>query len=103
MRPRSTSATRSTTRSSSTTHATPLPLAAGERTTRTGDPVAAAGDGPSYKNEACAQGIDTLGGPNGTVSDCDDVTVPILHPGINVTKKADESSVHVGETIHYTI
>jgi uncharacterized repeat protein (TIGR01451 family) len=78
-------------------------LAAGASTTLHCTHVAGAGDGASYKNQACAQGVDSLGGTKGTVSDCDDVTTPILHPGIKVTKTAGESAVHVGDTINYTI
>jgi hypothetical protein len=61
------------------------------------------GDGGSYKNQACATGIDAIAGPNGTVSDCDDVTVTIYHPAIDVTKTADVPTAHVGETITYTV
>ncbi|HEX4717627.1 MAG TPA: hypothetical protein VH300_03790, partial [Thermoleophilaceae bacterium] len=78
-------------------------LAAGASKQLTCTHTATVGDGASYNNEACAQGVDSIGGPNGTVSDCDDVTVSILHPGIKVTKSAGETAVHVGDTIHYTI
>src|SRR5437763_15358542 len=75
-------------------------LAVGDTKTLTCSHIAASVDGASYKNEACADGVDSL---NKTVSDCDDVTVPIFHPGIQVTKTADAASYHVGDTIHYTI
>src|SRR5436190_5121744 len=78
-------------------------LAAGASKDLTCSHTATVGDGHSYKNEACAQGVDSIGGPHGTVSDCDNVTVPILHPGIKVKKTAGETAVHVGDTIHYTI
>src|SRR5204863_8835940 len=47
-----------------------------------------------------ADGTDKLGT---TVTDADKPTIHIVHPAIYVTKKVDESAVHVGETIHYTV
>ena len=78
-------------------------LAAGASKQLTCTHTVTAGDGTHYDNQACAQGVDAIGGADGTVSDCDHVNVPILHPGIAVTKTAGETAAHVGDTIHYTI
>jgi uncharacterized repeat protein (TIGR01451 family) len=78
-------------------------LAVGATQTLNCTHLAANIDGASYKNEACATGVDTIGGPNGTVKECVYVTTKIFHPGIQVTKTAGETAVHVGDTIHYTI
>jgi uncharacterized repeat protein (TIGR01451 family) len=78
-------------------------LTPGETKTLTCTHVATAGDGASYSNTACATGVDEIGGAKGTVSDCDTASTTIIHPGIDVTKTAAETAVHVGDTIHYTV
>ena len=61
--------------------------------------VAADADGASYKNEACADGVDSIGGK---VSDCGDVTTEIIHPAINVVKTGTPTSVHTGDSVTFT-
>ncbi|MDX6221495.1 MAG: hypothetical protein QOD91_549, partial [Frankiales bacterium] len=55
----------------------------------------------SYHNEACATGTDSL---NQSSTLCDDVTTTILKPAFTITKTVSPSgSVHVGDTLTYTI
>jgi hypothetical protein len=82
---------------------TPFSLAKGAIQTVNCEHVAAIGDGKSYPNEACATGVDSVGGTKGTVEDCDDVDIPILNPGIAVRKIAAEKAVHEGDVINYTV
>jgi uncharacterized repeat protein (TIGR01451 family)/fimbrial isopeptide formation D2 family protein len=51
-------------------------------------------------NTVTASGSDTQGG---TVSDIAVCSVTVLHPGIHVTKTADKTVAHEGDTIKYTI
>ncbi len=78
-------------------------LAAGASKTLDCTHTVTTADGSSYTNNACATGMDQIGGPNGTVSDCDQVTTPIIHPGISVKKTVAESGAAVGDVLHYTV
>lgn len=63
--------------------------------------VVTAGDGTSYTNTACATGDAGKGGMS--PESCGSTHTPILHPGIRVTKVAQETTVDEGLAIHYTI
>lgn len=60
------------------------------------------GDPDPLCNEVCATGVDELGGPAGTVQDCDPACVDINSPSIRVEKTCDEFS-KVGDQITYEV
>src|SRR5581483_9355284 len=62
------------------------------------DPGAAAGS--RIHNHASVAGTDQF---NRTPSSADDTYVHVLNPAIHIIKEADAATVHLGDTIHYTL
>jgi uncharacterized repeat protein (TIGR01451 family) len=54
-------------------------------------------------NEVCVTAEDELGGPAGTVTDCDIAVVDLVVPCISITKECEPTTASVGDVITYTI
>ena len=65
------------------------------------DYVTQAGDPDPLVNEAEAH-YSITGLPN-DITDSDTVDVDVVHPGLDVTKEADNTITKVGDTVHFTI
>jgi hypothetical protein len=77
-------------------------LQLGECTTFTVDYTVQQGDPDPLCNEVCVTGVDIIGGPAGTVEDCDPACLDLLRPEIEIEKTCDEYS-KVGDTINYEV
>lgn len=60
------------------------------------------GDPDPLCDVVCATGEDELGGPAGTVTDCDPACLDLVEPNLMVVKECNEFS-KVGDSIHYDV
>jgi len=77
-------------------------LQAGECTTFTVNYTVQEGDPDPLCNEVCVTGVDLIGGPAGTVEDCDPACLDIVEPNVTIAKTCDEYS-KVGDVIDYDV
>ena len=77
-------------------------LQAGECTTFTVNYTVQEGDPDPLCNIVCATGVDIIGGPAGTVQDCDPACLDLIDPNITIEKTCDEFS-KVGDVINYDV